>query len=91
MLIPAARITSPHFFRSDAIKAAASCGEPVFGWAPSLSRLAASSLECMMALMVELSLLTMAGGVPAGAITPNHSVACSSGNPLSTVVGTFGS
>ena len=43
------------------------------------------------AIDVAFSLLMIASEVPAGATTPNHSVACSSGKPLSTVVGTAGS
>src|SRR5262249_6531532 len=75
-LTPAASATSVHFFRSAAMKAAKSCGEPIFGLALSLTRVACKSGDFMISLIAALSLPTMFVGVPAGARTPFQYVAC---------------
>src|SRR5262249_39693402 len=74
-----------------AMNAAKSSGDPTFGLALSLARIASASLVFIIVLISALSLLTIIVGVPAGARTPIQNVACSLGNPLSIVVGTLGS
>src|SRR5262249_61755879 len=76
---------------SAAIKAAKSCGEPIFASAPNRAKPACASLDRRISLIAALSFSTMGEGVPAGASSPDQNEARSLGYPLSAVVGTPGS
>src|SRR5262249_3844868 len=65
--------------------------EPTSSLALSLARIASISLVLIIALISVLSLLTIDVGVPAGASMADQYVTFNFGQPLSTVVGTFGS
>src|SRR5262249_62390340 len=73
------------------MKVERSLGEPTSGLALSLARIASISLVLIIALISVLSLLIIDVGVPAGANKADQKVAFNFGQPLSTVVGTFGS
>src|SRR5262249_50144617 len=83
--------TAAHFCVSAAMNAPKSSGDPTFGLALSLARIASASLVFIIVVISALSLLTIIVGVPAGARIPIQNGACSLGNPLSIVVGTLGS
>src|SRR5215203_1116910 len=89
--MPAELMTFVHFCVSAAMNAAKSSGEPIFGFALILAKLASSSGDFRISLIAAFSLLTILGEVPAGATTPAQNVDCSVKNPLSVVVGTAGS
>src|SRR5262244_4252867 len=73
---------------SAAMKAAKSCGDPIFASAPNRAKPACASLDARMSLIAALSFATMGEGVPAGASSPDQNEARSLGYPLSAVVGT---
>src|SRR5262245_65217690 len=72
------------------MKAANAAGEPVLGTAPSLARAGLIFSASSASLMSALSLLTMAGAVPAGATTPAQTLRVTSGKPSSSMVGICG-
>src|SRR5262245_1677344 len=76
---------------SAAMKAAKSCGEPIFASAFRRSSPVCASFDLRMSLTAALSLATIGAGVPAGASSPDQNEAMSLGYPLSAVVGTSGS
>src|SRR5215475_16000194 len=84
-------MTFVHFSVSARQNLANSWGEPIFGFALNLARLASSSDERRISLIDTLSLSTIFAGVPVGATMLAQKVACSVGKPLSAVVGTVGS
>src|SRR5215813_15660328 len=69
-LMLAVLATCDHFCVSAARKAANVCGGAGRTSAPSLAKAAASCGDATLALIAELSLMTMPWGVPAGATTP---------------------
>ena len=90
-LIPAADVTAVHFVISAVMKLARSCGVPSRNSAPRSANCVRISCACMHSLMTELSLATMAAGVPAGATMPSQNKDTILGKPASAVVGTSGS
>src|SRR5215467_501538 len=90
-LIPADVMTFVHFSVSARQNSAKSRGEPIFGLALNLARLASSSGERRISLIDALSMSTIFAGVPVGATMLAQNVACNVGKPLSAVVGTAGS
>ena len=67
-----------------------SCGVPGRVWAAMVLSRAWMSADFTPALIAALSLSTISGGVPAGAMTPHQESATKSVNPLSIMVGTSG-
>src|SRR5262245_45005870 len=88
--MPAALMRFVHFSVSARQNFAKSSGEPIFGLALNLARLASTSGDRKNSFIDVLSLSMTCAGVPIGATTPAQKVACSVGNPLSIVVGTAG-
>src|SRR5262245_52901852 len=84
-------MTLVHFSVSVRQNLAKSSGEPIFGLALNLAKLACTSGNRRNSFIAALSLPTMGVGVPIGATMLAQNVACSVGNPLSLVVGTAGS
>src|SRR5437667_6287848 len=88
--MPADVITFVHFSVSVRQNLAKSSGEPIFGFALNLARLASTSGNRRNSFIDLLSLSMTLAGVPIGATMLAQNVACSAGNPLSVVVGTVG-
>src|SRR6185369_15266704 len=81
---------SPHFLRSASISLPNSSGVLLMSVMPD-SPTKRCIDGCLSALTTSAcSSLTMSGGVPAGAIRPNHDDACQAGRPASADVGTSG-
>src|SRR5262249_9891461 len=88
--MPADVMTLVHFSVSACQNLAKSAGEPSFGFALNLARLASTSGDRRNSLIDVLSLSMTWVGVPLGATIAAQKVACRVGNPLSVVVGTAG-
>ena len=91
-LSPVSRTRGGHLRTSSAMKAANSDGEESLASAPCCRMLARTSGDFRQSSIATLSVLTTAGGVPAGATTPVQSVGLNarSGKPASTMLGTCG-
>src|ERR1700738_3270548 len=89
--MPADLMTFVHFSVSERQNLAKSSGEPIFGLALNLAKVASTSGDRRNSFIDALSLSMMYAGVPIGATMVAQNVACSVGNPLSIVVGTAAS
>src|SRR5262249_38515762 len=79
-LIPAARMTLPHFSVSSAMSLPYSAGEPDSGVPPISASRALIVGSARPALTSRLSRSTMSAGVPFGAAMPKHQLASQPGN-----------
>src|SRR5262249_3094271 len=90
-LTPVASITVFHSCACSASAAAKSCAVPIFASRPSSARPVRTSADRRPSLTAALSAPTMAGGVPAGASSPNHTSVGKPLTPSSCMVGGSGS
>src|SRR6516225_463987 len=84
-LIPAARITLPHFSVSSVISLPYSAGEPDSGVPPMSASRVLIVASARPALISRLSRSMISAGVPFGAAMPNHELASKPGTNSATV------
>src|SRR4029079_5261941 len=87
---PESLTRAAHFGASIAMKAAKSCGDPIFACALNRAKFVLISGDCRASLMAALSLPTIGAGVPAGPSTPVQEADGNPLYPLSSMVGTSG-